>query len=375
MRILLLALDVDLNERQGDSVHLRELVDNLRLQGHKLRIVTGTTGSSGIEDHTVRKRFSIRQILQATHLGRDWADIVYERRMSPKISWAVSLLTGVPFVVEVNGSLDDELRALGRKRRLIRPAIARRIRGQMFSRAARVIAVSSGIRDGLVSMYGLPRDRVAVVPNGANISRFHPKDRNSSRIAVRLDRNDFIICFVGSLVAWQGIPTLIAAAERLRTRIPHLRIVMVGGGPDTDALKAQVWQSSMRDICIFAGEVPYEDVPTIIAASDVCVAPFARTRKASPIKVFEYLACGKPVVSSDIDDIGDFLKRSRAGVVIEPGNAEALANGIEWVYNHPEEALELARRGRLAVEQTRSWEETAKKVSAILESIRIASPS
>ncbi len=375
MRILLLALDVDLNERQGDSVHLRELVDNLRLQGHKLRIVTGTTGSSGIEDHTVRKRFSIRQILQATHLGRDWADIVYERRMSPKISWAVSLLTGVPFVVEVNGSLDDELRALGRKRRLIRPAIARRIRGQMFSRAARVIAVSSGIRDGLVSMYGLPRDRVAVVPNGANISRFHPKDRNSSRIAVRLDRNDFIICFVGSLVAWQGIPTLIAAAERLRTRIPHLRIVMVGGGPDTDALKAQVWQSSVRDICIFAGEVPYEDVPTIIAASDVCVAPFARTRKASPIKVFEYLACGKPVVSSDIDDIGDFLKRSRAGVVIEPGNAEALANGIEWVYNHPEEALELARRGRLAVEQTRSWEETAKKVSAILESIRIASPS
>jgi len=375
MRILLLALDVDLNERQGDSVHLRELVDNLRLQGHKLRIVTGTTGSSGIEDHTVRKRFSIRQILQATHLGRDWADIVYERRMSPKISWAVSLLTGVPFVVEVNGSLDDELRALGRKRRLIRPAIARRIRGQMFSRAARVIAVSSGIRDGLVSMYGLPRDRVAVVPNGANISRFHPKDRNSSRIAVRLDRNDFIICFVGSLVAWQGIPTLIAAAERLRTRIPHLRIVMVGGGPDTDALKAQVWQSSVRHICIFAGEVPYEDVPTIIAASDVCVAPFARTRKASPIKVFEYLACGKPVVSSDIDDIGDFLKRSRAGVVIEPGNAEALANGIEWVYNHPEEALELARRGRLAVEQTRSWEETAKKVSAILESIRIASPS
>ena len=375
MRILLLALDVDLNERQGDSVHLRELVDNLRLQGHKLRIVTGTTGSSGIEDHTVRKRFSIRQILQATHLGRDWADIVYERRMSPKISWAVSLLTGVPFVVEVNGSLDDELRALGRKRRLIRPAIARRIRGQMFSRAARVIAVSSGIRDGLVSMYGLPRDRVAVVPNGANISRFHPKDRNSSRIAVRLDRNDFIICFVGSLVAWQGIPTLIAAAERLRTRIPHLRIVMVGGGPDTDALKAQVWQSSVRDICIFAGEVPYEDVPTIIAASDVCVAPFARTRKASPIKVFEYLACGKPVVSSDIDDIGDFLKRSRAGVVIEPGNAEALANGIEWVYNHPEEALELARRGRLAVEQTRSWEETEKKVSAILESIRIASPS
>ena len=238
-----------------------------------------------------------------------------------------------------------------------------------------MIAVSSGIRDGLVSMYGLPRDRVAVVPNGANISRFHPKDRNSSRIAVRLDRNDFIICFVGSLVAWQGIPTLIAAAERLRTRIPHLRIVMVGGGPDTDALKAQVWQSSVRDICIFAGEVPYEDVPTIIAASDVCVAPFARTRKASPIKVFEYLACGKPVVSSDIDDIGDFLKRSRAGVVIEPGNAEALANGIEWVYNHPEEALELARRGRLAVEQTRSWEETAKKVSAILESIRIASPS
>jgi len=375
MRILLLALDVDLNERQGDSVHLRELVDNLRLQGHKLRIVTGTAGSSGIEDHTVRKPFSIGQILQATHLGRDWAEVVYERRMSPKISWAVSLLTGVPFVVEVNGSLDDELRALGRKRGRIRSAIARRIRRQMFSRAARVIAVSSGIRDGLVSMYGLHRDRVAVVPNGANTSRFHPKDRDSSRIAFRLERNDFIVCFVGSLVAWQGIPTLIAAAERLRTRIPRLRIVMVGGGPDSDALKAQVWQSSMRNICIFAGEVPYESVPTIIAASDVCVAPFVRTRKASPIKVFEYLACGKPVVSSDIDDLGDFLKRSHAGVVIEPGNAEALANGIEWVYNHPEEALELARRGRLAVEQTRSWEETAKKVSAILESIRIASLS
>ncbi len=372
MKILFLAPDVDLLATRGDSVHVRELSSQLVALGHAVTLVTSTGSIDSIPSvkHVERPRSTLRQVLQARRLARGWADIIYERRMSPKLSWTVSALTGVPFVIEVNGILEVEVRTSGRSGRPVGGNLKRRIRGRMFRNAALVVAVSRGIRDHLIARYALDPNRVIVVPNGANTSLLVPRDKGSCRLGLGLPADGPVICFVGNMVRWQGIDHLLHVLRDLRTNIPRMTVLLVGGGPDLDRLRSLASDLGVSDLVRFVGAVQYEDVPAFIGAADVCVAPFEPSRMASPIKVFEYLACGRPVVASDIDDIGGFLRGCRGGFAVTPENHAALADAIAWMFSHPVEAEEMGTRGRRAVEAERSWHETARRVAATLEAAK-----
>ncbi len=354
LRILFLALDVDLTANRGDSVHVRELAQHLVRDGHEVRLITASRAPFPFGTHYLREDSTVGQVLQASREARNWADVIYERRMSPKVSYAASRLTSIPFAIEVNGVLEEEQAAQGKFRGGVRFAIKSWIRRGLFARASKVVTVSNGIRKSVLSTYKIPPDRVEVVPNGANTSQFYPRNRAETRRDLNLPPEDFIVCFVGYMIQWQGIETLLDAAKSLDGRIPRLKVLLIGDGPDLAKFKAQATHPATQGLFQFMGEMPYEDVPKMVSASDVCVAPFDGTRKASPIKVFEYLACAKPVISSDVDEIGRFLRDTRSGIVIEANNAIALAEAIDWVYNHPNEAADLARRGREAVEQSGS---------------------
>jgi glycosyltransferase involved in cell wall biosynthesis len=372
MRILLLALDVDLSENRGDSVHVRELASHLTREGHEVRLVTGSVTVPTPENQYQRENSTIRQVVQAVRLARNWADVVYERRMSPKVSYAASRLTGIPFVVEVNGVLEDELTALGRLRREVQGIVKSMIRRRFFLGASRVIAVSKGIQESLILAYSLPPERIAVVHNGANLSMFYPRDQVECRLELQIPQDEFLVCFVGHLVPWQGIETLLKATKLLDGKIPKLKVLIVGDGPELDKLKAESIQQTARELVQFLGERPYREIPKIVCASNVCVAPLDARRKASPIKVFEYLACEKPVISSDIDEIGPLLENSGSGKVVEANNAFALADAIKWVYEHPGEAADLGRHGRKLVERAGSWESTARSLSMILQDVHLS---
>src|SRR5712691_8047533 len=178
MHILFLALDVNVDLDRGDGIHVRELAENLSVLGHELLVVAET--QEGATDHQVsifeRPRSTLAQVVLAHRLARGWADVIYERRTSPKVGWTVSLLTGIPFVVEINGVLDEELRSSTGE---FRPncSVRRVIRKRMIRKASRVIAVSEGVRSAVVSTYGLMASQVVAVPNGANTELFRPLDK------------------------------------------------------------------------------------------------------------------------------------------------------------------------------------------------------
>ena len=126
MRILFLAVDVDLRDLRGDSVHVRELASNLVANGNDVILITGTPDVSrvGAVVHLPRRETTLGQVLQGIGMARGWADVIYERRFSPKLSWLISKFTGVPFLMEVNGVLEEE-----------RPASRYRVRGPRGLRA------------------------------------------------------------------------------------------------------------------------------------------------------------------------------------------------------------------------------------------------
>lgn len=364
MNILFLALDVDLGVPRGESVHVRELTRNWAALGHSVRLVTAG-GAASMAERNVRAGSTFSQILQGRRLARRWADVIYERRLSPKVSWAASALTGVPFVVEVNGVLEDELRWTGRA--ASDSSLRRLFRRRMFQAASRIVAVSRGIHDDVVARYALDPHKVEVIPNGANTDLFRPQDLAACRKELRIPADARIVCFTGNLIPWQGVDLLVRACAAVRHEVPRLELLLVGGGEALGELRLLASNLRIAEAVRFAGPVPYEKVPTFVNAADACVAPFRKGRKASPIKVFEYLACGKPVVASDADEIGDFVRSCSGGIVVPPDDEAALVDALQQLLHDPVRARAMGDRGREAVLRTASWRATAQRVAAVLQ--------
>jgi len=369
VNILFLAVDVDLRRDRGDAVHVRELASNLESIGHSVRLMTSTPPSDATEAfrHVTRPASSSAQVLVGRELAAGWADVIYERRTSPKLSWAISRLALMPFALEVNGVLSDERERPTEVAPESLPGLRARIRRRMLLDAARIVSVSAGIRSDLISRYQLAPNHVVVIPNGADTTHFRPMDRLSCRSRLGLDTAPAVVCFVGNLVAWQGVEMLLDASTRLASVRPDLNVLIIGDGPELPGLKELAARMGLSDRVRFTGRVPYAMVPEYISASDVCVAPLSRGRKASPIKVFEYLACGRPVIVSDVDQIGEFVRRTGSGIVFEPEDINAFTAAIESIVEHPRESEAMGGRGRAAVVDAGSWKQTAHEVASVLQ--------
>ncbi len=218
MNVLFLALDVDLLVPRGDAIHVREQVKFLAERGHRIDLVTAThDGMSGlgsnVHSHTaigtdlvvVRKCRAIVRAVQAA--------VVYERRLSPKIAFAVSRLSHIPFVVEVNG-VEEEAAMQGRPSTSPLRPLKFRVRKRMYRAAARVVAVTDRLATHTWQLYGLPSEKVVTIPNGVDLATFAPIDAAQARRDLGLAGANWVV-FVGNLVGWQGVDVLLRAAPRV----------------------------------------------------------------------------------------------------------------------------------------------------------------
>jgi len=170
------------------------------------------------------------------------------------------------------------------------------------------------------------------------------------------------------MARWQGVDLLMDAADTLHSRRSSIKLLLAGDGPELQDLKAKAKGRNLGFVD-FLGPVSYDRIPEIIGASDVAVAPLARNRKASPLKVFEYMACGRPIVVSDVDEVGNFVRMSGCGIVVNPGDPDGLADAIEWLLSHPEQAEAMGVKGRVAIIQGGTWEASARRTSLVLAGV------
>jgi glycosyltransferase involved in cell wall biosynthesis len=165
------------------------------------------------------------------------------------------------------------------------------------------------------------------------------------------------IGFVGSFYRYQGLATLLEAFARIHDRRPSTRLLMIGEGEEATALFEQATQRGLSSWITWAGRVEYTRVPIWIGAMNVCVAPFCGDRgETSPVKVFDYLACGKPVVASAIPSVTALFSRANGVVLVQPDQVDALAEAVLDLLACPDEACRLGREGRAFVEQRFGWD-------------------
>jgi glycosyltransferase involved in cell wall biosynthesis len=202
------------------------------------------------------------------------------------------------------------------------------------------------------------------MPSGANTKLFRPFDKIDCRNLLNLNVEAKYVGFIGTLLSYQGIDILIDAAPKILKKEPRTIFFIIGEGPMKTIWKQRTEKIGLNEAFVFLGQIDYENVPRWIGAMDICVAPFLREAGLrSPVKIFDYMACGRPVVASKIPGTTDIFAGSGAIKLVKPQKSELLADAIIELIGSEKNAGSMGQKGRLLVVRKYDRRSLAQKIS------------
>jgi glycosyltransferase involved in cell wall biosynthesis len=285
-------------------------------------------------------------------------DVVYFRSSRTVLPLLLRALRRTRVVLEVNADAVEYERVEGAG--ALSRALTRWTEAANVRFADRIIALTPGLRDMLVARYGARPEAIHVVPSATDPAHFTPEDVRSARRRLGLDPDRPVVGFVGIFYRHQGVPTLLHALTQLSSTVPGVCALIVGDGAMRREWEALARRLGLEGVARFTGQVPYADVPRYFNAMDVVVAPFTADRgETSPFKVLDALACGRPVVASDIDSVRPLAAETPAVVLTPPDDPDALAKTLEGLLHDPARRHAIGAGGRGLVLARYSWERVA----------------
>lgn len=240
----------------------------------------------------------------------------------------------------------------------------------LVSKADLVLTVSKWLQEQLIEK-GYSESKVVAAPIGVAVEMFSKRDGKNIRQRYNLQDSKVVI-YVGTLSKARCLSFLITAFSIARTQVENIKLLMVGEGSDKQNLEELASSLGMKHDVIFTGQIAQAEVPDFIAAADIGVSPVPPVsiyKFSSPIKMFEYMAGGKPVVANEeIPEHKEVLEESGGGI-LTPFIPEAFADAIIELLDNPEKAAEMGRRGREWVVKNRSYEVLARQVERRLSEL------
>ncbi len=303
--------------------------------------------------------------------ARAWAqtcriDFIYERyALFNYAGIQLARELGVPHLLEVNAPLAYEQE---RMRGLEMKELAREMERHIFSGSDQTLVVSQALQDYVLSC-GVPAERVRIMPNAVDPQRFIAPTAGRSVRAQHQLEDKCVIGFVGSLKPWHGTDSLLEAFRELQKHAPHAHLLIVGDGPAREALEHYAAKYELAQFVTFTGNIPYEQVPEYVAAMDITVAPFKPHENFyySPIKIFEYMVLGKPVVAGAIGQVQDLITEGETGLLYEPGNIVQLSAALATLANDAQLTRAMGDKAKAWVCRERTWENNARQVVEIAQ--------
>jgi glycosyltransferase involved in cell wall biosynthesis len=299
---------------------------------------------------------------------------------------------GIPYVAEFNGLRHRGI--LSRNPRSVKGVIIRQLERWCAQWSTAIVVPSLSLAKRVAELLGnnpaiqnlssfthyasrFTPHTIFVIPNGIDPEIFRPIPQEEARRKLGLPTEGLYVAYTGSLHIWQGVDVLLHAFARLVKKFPNCCLLVVGGQdePNKDAYKRLAHELRITDHAIFVPFVPYEQSALYIAAADVCVAPYVSSYcehgGGSPLKLYAYLSCGRPVVLSDLGEFvdADLVRVSEAGLLVPPGDSEALAEAIAQLLADPNLRSEMGKRGREAILNGYTWEHNAERIEVVLKSV------
>ncbi len=361
---------------KGCSVHVQEMLRALQSAGAAIDLFAARSGGEapadlrGLRVHKLhRPRCSDLAARERELLGANTAlraaleetgpfDAVYERQSL----WSYAAMeyardSGVAGLLEVNAPLIEEQ---AQHRGLIDRDGADAAAARTYAAARALLAVSTGVASYLARATAAS-GRIHVVPNGVDTGRFRPNLPPASPAPA----GTFTVGFVGTLKPWHGLPDLVDAIAVLHAQGARPRLLIVGDGPEREALLQRLEKHRIRHLALLPGAVDPATVPNWLASMDVAVAPYPDSTNCyfSPLKVYEYLAAGLPIVASRSGQLAEVLRDGVTGVFYAPGDVTALATTLRRLAADRAGCARLGRAARQAAHEY-TWTGVAHRALA-----------
>jgi glycosyltransferase involved in cell wall biosynthesis len=377
----------------AQGVHIAELVSALESLGHEVELASlvakkptdakpkkkpaaSTESNKTEEKEHIAKRISRRvpYFYEALQCGYNlvafpWLlkkvlsskpDFIYERYSLFNFAGvAVAALTSRPIILEVNSPLALEQH---REKEIRAWRFSAWMERLVCNSATKVVVVSSPLRR-ILEESGVRREKLAVLPNGVNLSSFtnpivNPDDlRRKYQLEGRT-----VIGFVGWFRSWHGIDLLIDAFAQAKLSDKRAALMLIGDGPERENLRKQVRQLGLEEHVIFTGAVTHREIPSYVALLDVAVQP-AANEYCCPMKILEYMGLGKAIVGPRQENIQELLEEGREALMFAGRDRDGLARALTELIDHPEKRSKLGSAARQAID-TRGllWTRNAQAV-------------
>lgn len=266
---------------------------------------------------------------------------------------------GIPVVYEVRAFWEDAAVDHGTTTEgSLRYRLTRAFETRALKRANHVFTICEGLRADIVAR-GIAASKVTVIPNAVDIEAFDSSGQADAALKARLGLTDAtVIGFIGSFYAYEGLDLLLDALPQILAKLPDARVLLVGGGPQEAALRAQAQRLGLVDRVVFTGRVPHAEVQSYYDLIDVLAYPrhsMRLTELVTPLKPLEAMAQGRLLVASDVGGHKELIRHGETGILFRAGSVNSLAQSITDLLSQRERWPALRQSGRRFVETERSW--------------------
>ena len=279
----------------------------------------------------------------------------------------------LPVVYEVRALWEDAAVDHGTTREgSMRYRLSRGLETFALRRAAHVTTICEGLRNEIVER-GIPADRVTIVPNAVDVREFSFRAAPDPALRARLGlENCRVVGFAGSFYGYEGLDLLLGALAILAPKWPALRALLIGGGPQEAALRAQAGALGLADRVVFAGRVAHGEVQRYYELIDVLAYPRRRMRLTeivTPLKPLEAMAQGRMFVASDVGGHRELVRDNETGFLFKADDVHALAQSLDRVLSDEKPWARIAEQARRFVESERTWARSARQYQAVYASL------
>ncbi|MCV2348569.1 TIGR04063 family PEP-CTERM/XrtA system glycosyltransferase [Paucibacter sp. Y2R2-4] len=266
---------------------------------------------------------------------------------------------GIPVVYEIRAFWEDAAVDHGTTSEgSLRYRMTRAMETHALKRVDHVFTICEGLRKDIVAR-GIAADKVTVIPNAVDIDSFEPGGQADLALKERLGLSDCtVLGFIGSFYAYEGLDLLLEALPQILQQRPDVRVLLVGGGPQDEALKAQAVRLGVQDKVIFTGRVPHAEVKRYYDLVDLLVYPrhsMRLTELVTPLKPLEAMAQGRILVASDVGGHHELIRDGHTGYLFKSDSVDSLVQVLSRVLSERQHWPSIRSQGRRFVETERNW--------------------
>jgi PEP-CTERM/exosortase A-associated glycosyltransferase len=286
---------------------------------------------------------------------------------------SVGRALGIPVVYEIRAFWEDAAVDHGTTHEgSLRYRATRALETRAMRQAAHVFTICEGLRADIAAR-GIPANKITVIPNAVDVQAFALAQPPEPALQARWGLSGrTVIGFIGSFYAYEGLDLLVQAMPALLQARPDACLLLVGGGPQESALKAQVKALGLEHAVVFTGRVPHQEVARYYDLVDVLAYPrhsMRLTELVTPLKPLEAMAQGKLFVASDVGGHRELVEHGKTGVLFPADDAPALARALLDLLNQPESWRALREQGRHFVESVRNWRNSVARYRPVYEAL------